>query len=58
MWASLSHTLGPLTSLIYTKVQVKWIVAENNSFEDIMWILDCNILLTFSDDNFKKWDTN
>ena len=47
MWEILSHTLAPLTKITPSKVKFKWTKIEQESFEEIERIADCDALLSY-----------
>ena len=51
MWSRRSHMLASLPKLTSTKVKFKWNKIEQNSFDEIKWILARNNLLTYPDSN-------
>ena len=48
MWARRSHTLAPLTNIISSKVEFKWIKIKQDAFDEIKQIVACNNLLTYT----------
>ena len=51
MWPRQSHTLAPLTGLMYIKRKFKWTQVKQDAFDEIKRILVCNTLLTYPDFN-------
>ena len=51
IWATISHTLAPLTELMSSKVRFNWNKIEQQVFEEIKQIVACNILLSYTDFN-------
>ena len=47
MWARRSHTLVPLTNIKSIKVRLKWTKIEQNTFNEIKWIVAHDTLLTY-----------
>ena len=50
-WAKQSHLLQPLTVLTSNKVNFKWTVVEQKSFDEIKQIVARNASLTYPDFN-------
>ena len=48
-----SHTLQPLTRLMYAKVKFKWKDVKQKSFGEVNRIVVCNNLLYYPDFNIK-----
>ena len=53
MWPRRPHTLAPLTIIISNKRKSKWNKIEQDEFNKIKRIMDCNTLLTYPDPNEK-----
>ena len=51
IWSRRSHTLTPLTRLLYNKCKCKWTQVEQDAFDKIKQILDRDNLLTYPDFN-------
>ena len=51
MWLSRSHTLAPLTKLMYIKRNFKWTKVEQDDFVKIKQIVAHENLLTYPDFN-------
>ena len=48
MCARLSHTLEPLTNLMYSKVHFKWTVVKQSMFDNMNLNVTRNNLLTYT----------
>ena len=51
MWTRRSYTLAPLTKLTSIKRNFKWTQVEQDAFDEIMWIVARDNLLTYPDFN-------
>ena len=51
MWPSWSHMLAPSTELTSIKRNFKCTEFEQDSFDEIKWIVSRNTLLTYPDSN-------
>ena len=49
IWAICSHTLAPLTRIIYSKVKIEWTKSERYAFGANQWIVACYTLLAYPD---------
>ena len=49
IWARLTHTIEPLTNLIYNKVRFKWNEVKQKVFKEIMQITKRDNLLAYPD---------
>ena len=46
IWARHSHSLAYLTKTTSSKVKFKWTKIKQEVFEDIKWVVACNVLLS------------
>ena len=47
MWTRRSRTLIPLTRIMSSKVKFKWKKIEQDTFDEIKWIVACDTLLSY-----------
>ena len=51
MWARLSHMLVNFIKITSNKVKFKWTKAEQDTFDEIKWIVACDNFLIYPDFN-------